>query len=673
MITFTNPEKYILVILIITSSWLLIKSVLILLKIIQRGKGNLNSKNIGIRFVSIFFRDLVILKSTWRTRFWSNLFHLTIVWGFILYLPVNILDILKYIFPEISLSGWFENLTDFFIDIFSTLIIISVIYFLVRRFISRNSPARIRADILLHPDAMNGIRRDSIIVAGLILIHVGSRLLGESLLISIQSFQTWQPVAKLISGLWINGDTSVVSWHIASWFSLIALFVFIPYFLRSKHIHLFFAPLNHLLKPDHKSLSSLEKIDFENENLEIFGSLHLEELGKSSILDAYACIMCFRCQDVCPPYQTGKQLSPAALEINKRYYLNNNLVTFINKQEPSPLLTEYAISEQAIWACTACGACVDICPVGVDPLRDILEIRRGMVLMEDHFPKPFHLLFRNLERYANPWGINSTDRLKWTDGLNVPTIEEIPDPEILWWVGCAGAFDEKAQKTSRAFAGILNQSGVRFSILGNKESCTGDAARRAGREDIFMELSARNIELLKQVNPTRIVTTCPHCLHTLKNEYPDFGGDFQVIHHSQFLAELISDFRFGNTINKPGIKKNISLHDPCYISRFDNSEISISAILSSLGDDAFQIPNSGKNTFCCGGGGAQMWKEEESGRMTINQARLLQVQNSNTECLITACPFCKTRLTDAATQSGKELAVYDLAEHLLNQANEEKL
>ena len=441
----------------------------------------------------------------------------------------------------------FSNISDYFIDIFSVLIILSIFYFIIRRLIYRHSPAKIRPDILLYPSALTGIQRDSIIVAGLILIHVGGRLLGKSFFIANQSIQSWQPAAEFISGLWNPGYRSIVGWHFANWFSLIALFVFIPYFPQSKHIHLFITPMNHLLKPENKSLSAIETIDFEDENLEIFGSLHLEELDKSSILDSYACIMCFRCQDVCPPYQTGKTLSPAALEINKRYYLNSNLNSFINKTTVSPLLTDYAISEEAVWACTACGACVDICPVGVDPLRDIIQIRRGLVLMEDRFPKPFQLLFRNLERYANPWGVNPSERLKWADGIKVPTIDENPKPDVLWWVGCAGAFDDKAQKISRAFANILNQSGINYAVLGDKENCTGDSARRAGREDLFIELASRNIELLNQVNADRIVTTCPHCLHSLKNEYPDFGGNFQVIHHSQFLVELMKSKQFSMT------------------------------------------------------------------------------------------------------------------------------
>ena len=273
------------------------------------------------------------------------------------------------------------------------------------------------------------------------------------------------------------------------WLSIGAVVAFLPYFPYSKHIHLFFAPINFALKPERKSIGELSYINLDDQSIEQFGAAKMKDLGWEQIMDSYACIMCFRCQEVCPAYNTGKVLSPAALEINKRYHLNNGGATDV------PMLN--LISEEAVWACTSCGACVDICPVGNEPMRDILDIRRNLTMMESTFPKQLETAFKGMERNMNPWNVSQADRMKWAEGMNVPTIEQNPEPEILWWVGCAPATDARAQKTAQAFAKILNAAGVNYAVLGKNEACTGDSARRAGREDIFFGLASQNVEILE--------------------------------------------------------------------------------------------------------------------------------------------------------------------------------
>ena len=332
---------------------------------------------------------------------------------------------------------------------------------------------------------------------------------------------------------------------------------FLPYFPYSKHLHLFFAPINFALKPQRKSIGELNYINLDDQSIEQFGAGVVSDLGYEQIVDAYACIMCFRCQEVCPAYMTGKVLSPAALEINKRYNFNYGGGT----DRP---MTEL-ISKEAVWACTSCGACVDICPVGNEPMRDILEIRRNLAMMESSFPKQLENAFKGMERNMNPWNVSQADRMKWAQGLKVPTIEQNPEPDILWWVGCAPATDVRAQKTAQAFAKILNAAGVNFAVLGKSETCTGDSARRAGREDIFFGLAQGNVELLNELNPKRIVTTCPHCLHTLKNEYPAFGGNYTVIHHTQLINELVGQGKIQLSENADQLV--VTFHDPCYLGR----------------------------------------------------------------------------------------------------------
>ena len=288
-------------------------------------------------------------------------------------------------------------------------------------------------------------------------------------------------------------------------------------------------------------MGELDKINFEDESITQFGVSKLEHLSRPQLMDAYACIMCNRCQDVCPANHTGKVLSPSALEINKRYQINQEGKALAAGAESSTPLIEFAISPEAVWACTSCGACIEVCPVGNEPMRDILDIRRSLVLMDNQFPTQLQQAFKGMERTGNPWNIAPESRLDWAKGFNVPTIEQNPEPDILWWVGCAPATDARAQKTAQAFAKVLNAAGVNFAVLGKMERCTGDSARRAGNEALFFELATGNVEMLNEVAPKRIVTTCPHCLHTLKNEYPAFGGNYEVIHHTQLIDELYKD------------------------------------------------------------------------------------------------------------------------------------
>jgi Fe-S oxidoreductase len=393
-------------------------------------------------------------------------------------------------------------------------------------------------------------------------------------------------------------------------------------------------------------------INLDDQSIEQFGAAKMKDLGWEQIMDSYACIMCYRCQEVCPAYNTGKVLSPAALEINKRYHLNRGGATDVP-------LTQL-ISEEAVWACTACGACVDICPVGNEPMRDILDIRRNLTLMESNFPKQLETAFKGMERNMNPWNVSQADRMKWAEGLNVPTIEKNPEPEILWWVGCAPATDVRAQKTAQAFTKILNAAGVNYAVLGQNEACTGDSARRAGREDIFFGLASQNVEILNEVAPKRIVTTCPHCLHTIRNEYPAFGGNYTVIHHTQLINELVGAGKI--SMNLEGDNMKVTFHDPCYLGRHNNELDSPRDALKSTGVTTIEMPRNGAKSFCCGAGGAQMWKEEEAGSGRVNEARYQEAKSTGANMIAVGCPFCLTMMNDAAKGDGDSIQVRDVAE-----------
>ena len=628
-----------------------------------RGHGRPDLHLARKRLVSALVK-VATLQPTFKIRFWPSLFHALIAWGFIYYLLINLGDVLEAVIPGVHFmgSGTIGGFYRLLGDLLTVGVLLGMLAMLLRRFILKTPDLTARQDVLLHPRARSGILRDSAIVGAFILVHVGSRFLGQSFAIALEAQpDPWQPFASAVASLWSGWSVTglIAAVHITFWLAIGTILAFMPYFLISKHIHIFFAPLNFLLKPERRSMGELSKIDFDDESLEQFGATRLEDLGWEQLMDAYACIMCYRCQQVCPAYNTGKVLSPAALEINKRYFLNSEGGRIARGEPSSQTLVEFAIPVEAVWACTACGACVDICPVNNEPMRDILDIRRALVLMDNQFPKQLQAAFRGMERQANPWGVSPAERMKWAEGMPVTTIDDNPEPEVLWWVGCAPATDARAQKTARAFAEILNAAGVNYAVLGEGEQCTGDSARRAGKEDLFFGLASANVEILNEVKPRRIVTTCPHCLHTLKNEYPAFGGNYTVIHHTQLINELTAAGKL--RLKRDGLEK-LTYHDPCYLGRQNQIIDAPRQALGSLGASLVEMPRHGMGSFCCGAGGAQMWKEEEHGTERVNLSRFNEALKTEAQTVAVGCPFCMTMLNDARKDLNSEVEVLDIAE-----------
>jgi Fe-S oxidoreductase len=598
----------------------------------------------------IFFRPV------FKTRMIVSILHGLIGWGFFTYLLINLSD-LFYGYSGIKIlynMGKFGDVYRLLADIMGVAIMFGMLALSFRRYVLRPASLTTRYTTLLNPKARKNITRDSAIVTATFFTHNFMRMLEESFhLAQLGQTDSWQPIISTVSGLWSGWSTNamVIGEHISWWISLGVVVAFLPYFPKSKHIHLFFAPVNFALKPERRSIGELNYIDLDDQSIEQFGAATMKDLGWEQIVDSFACIQCFRCQDACPAYNTGKVLSPAALEINKRYHLKDGSTDV-------PMLD--LISEEAVWACTSCGACVDICPVGNEPMRDILDIRRNLTLMESNFPKQLETAFKGMERNTNPWNVSQSDRMKWADGMNVPTIEQNTEPEILWWVGCAPATDTRAQKTAQAFAKILNTAGVNYAVLGQNEACTGDSARRAGREDIFFGLASQNVEILNEVSPKRIVTTCPHCLHTIKNEYPAFGGNYQVIHHTQLINEMVGAGKI--SLNLEGNNMKVTFHDPCYLGRHNGITDAPRDDLKSAGVEVVEMPRNGAQSFCCGAGGAQMWKEEEAGSSRVNEVRFAEAKATGAEAVAVGCPFCMSMMSDASKADGNSMQVKDVAE-----------
>ncbi|UCE00643.1 MAG: (Fe-S)-binding protein [Chloroflexota bacterium] len=660
MLTFIEKIIFIVaIILSVVAAFLIARRIV---RTITRGQGNLDWKVIPQRIISVFFETLTF-QPVFRLRLLPSLFHAFVGWAFILYLLVNLADILEGLIPDFKFlgSGTLGNIFRLTADVFSVAALLGMVALVIRRFVIKPATLSARSDILLSEKARRGIPRDSAIVAGFILVHVGARFVGQSINIGIHGKDPWQPFANTLADLWtgINLPALTILQHTFFWLALGTILLFIPYFLLSKHLHLIVAPINFLVSPKRRSTGELSKLDFDDESIEQFGASVIEDLEWNLILDSYACIMCYRCQEVCPAYNTGKILSPAALEINKRYFLNSEGARLANGERSETPLTEFAIPYDAVWACTACGACNDICPVGNEPMRDIIDIRRSLVLMDNHFPEQLQTAFRGMERTANPWNISPAERMKWAEGLHVPTIEENPGAELLWWVGCAPATDARAQKTSRAFADVLNSAGVSFAVLGENEQCTGDSARRAGNEFLFNELAMANVELLNEINPKKIVTTCPHCLHTIKNEYPAFGGNYQVVHHSELINQLIEQGHLELISNE---NQKTTFHDPCYLGRQNDILAEPRQLLARTSIELVEMSRNQRKSFCCGAGGAQMWKEEAEGTERINITRFREAEDSGAELLAVGCPFCMVMLDDAKKDTNSEMEVLDIAE-----------
>ncbi len=599
-------------------------------------------------------------QSVFKKRPVISVLHALVFYGFVYYFLVNVVDVLEGFFSFHARAG-FWNPFNLLADLLTAGVLVGIIGLVIRRLIVRPADFIFAPNVPVQEQVRAGIFRDSAIVAGFIIFHVGSRLLFKATQLAQEGSDPFHPVSSVFAGMFSGMSPGVVEGlnHFFWWGALGSILVFIPYFPRSKHIHIFMAPVNLALRKEKAGV--LEPMDFEKE--ESFGAAKLEDFTWPRLLDAYSCIMCNRCQEACPAYATGKALSPAAIVINERYELNRILPSFsAGEQSPRPLL-EFALNEEAAWACTTCNACVEVCPVGNEPMLHILDVRRERVLMQAEFPGGLKKAFTSMEGVGNPFGISPDDRLTWAEKLPfaVPTTEQNPNPEVLYWVGCAASYDPRAQKIARSLGEILNAAGVSWAVLGRQEKCTGDAARRAGNEYLFSQLATENVESLNALNPKLIVTTCPHCFHTLKNEYPQFGGHYQVKHHSEFINELLQSGKLRAPAGSDGA---VTFHDPCYLGRhngvYDPPREVVKAMASNLKEPA----NSRNNSFCCGAGGAQFWKEEERGTERVSTRRYRELKETGAKILATACPFCMRMFSDEAAKEEPETAleVLDIAE-----------
>jgi Fe-S oxidoreductase len=599
-------------------------------------------------------------QSVFKKRPIVSLLHALVFYGFVFYFLVNFVDLLEGFFGLHARGGaW--NPFNLAADVLTSSVLIGITGLLLRRLFVQPKDFEFLANVPVQPEVRAGIFRDSTLVAGFIIFHVGCRLMFKATQLALEGTDIYQPVSSAFGAIFAGvapGGQEMLN-HCFWWGALGSVLLFIPYFPRSKHIHIFLAPINLALKKEKPGV--LQPMDFEKE--EVFGAVKLEDFSWPRLLDSYSCIMCNRCQDVCPATNTGKALSPAAILINERYELNKILPEFAdNRESPRPLL-DFALNDEAAWACTTCNACVEVCPVGNEPMLHLVDVRRERVLTAAEFPKGLQNTFNHMERAGNPWGMTADERLVWAKGLPfpVPTLEQKTDPEILYWAGCAVAFDPRAQKIARSMATILNSAGMDWAVLGKAEKCTGDTARRTGNEYLFAQMAEENIATLNEIKPKTIVTTCPHCFHTIANEYPQFGGKFVVKHHTQYIDELIRDGKL--KIESVG-DGSVTYHDPCYLGRHNGIFDQPRTLIQATGAKLTEPARNRSNSFCCGAGGGQFWKEEEKGNERISTNRYRELKQTGAKTIATGCPFCMRMMTEETAKEEPETAmqVLDIAE-----------
>ena len=661
----TDIEKIIFILFAIVAIGLSYTTFNKMFKAISVGSQQIDWKRVLLNFpkgIEVFISQRTLFK----TRPVIGFIHALVAWGFTLYLVVNIVDVLYGFIPGFHFfpNYFIGKVYRLFVDIFTVLVLLGVVYFLVRRFIFKDNSLVIGEPVMLNDLAKKGMRNDSLIVGLFIFLHVGSRLLAASFEIARNGSDTFQPAATTIALLWsdFSQESIIISEHIFWWIALGLILGFLPYFPFTKHAHLFMGPLNYMAKTERKSMAALEAIDFEDDSIDQFGAGQLGHLPQSQILDAYACIQCSRCQDACPAYETGKELSPSALEINKRYFLNNHLDEFINGSIPDAAITDILLTDEAAWSCTTCGYCVEVCPVGNEPMLDILRARQDLVMMESKFPQEAMETFDKIENYGNPWGLSPQEREVWMEGKEVPLMREKKEAEVLYWAGCAGAYDNRGKEISQAVVDVLNEAKVDFASLGNEETCTGDSARRIGNEYLFQTMAEKNLETFGKYKFKKIVTQCPHCFTTLKNDYSELGADLEVVHHSQFIGELVSE---GKISPKAWLDEDVTYHDACYLGRHNDEYDAPRDVIQSImkNGSLVEMEKSREESFCCGAGGGNMWYEIKTGER-INHNRFKQAADTGATTVATSCNFCNIMMEDGMKVTGNDdkMKVMDIAE-----------
>jgi len=600
----------------------------------------------------------------------AGIMHSMIYFGFLVLLAVtSVLEINHQLPPGLKFlhGGVYEGYA-FIGDLAGAVFTGGVIWAIVRRYVQR--PYRIR--IKSKPE-------HAIILGTLLAIGV-TGFLAEMFRIALDGrpdFEKWSFIGYPLSGLVADLD-SIAGWHQAMWmlhvFTFIAFLVILPTTMLR---HIFTSPLNMYLSEKDRPKGAMKPMpNLMETELESFGASVVEDFTWKQLLDTDACTMCGRCTSVCPAHATGKPLDPREIVLKSGEVMAATGTPVVSPpigDDPQIVIQANSLFEritaEEVWSCTTCKACDENCPVNIEILDKILDMRRYLTLMESDFPTELGSAFRGMENSGNPWGMSQNERTDWAKNLEGIEILDGGDPfeaEYLYWVGCAGSFDDKNKKVTQSMAKLLQRSNVSFAILGPSENCTGDPARRSGNEYIFQMLAMQNIETLDGMGVKKIITQCPHCFNTLANEYPQLGGNYEVLHHSQFLEELIDTGQLDMTGAK--LEERMVYHDSCYLGRHNDVYMAPRKVLGSLkGIEIVEAGRNGTKGMCCGAGGARMFMEEHIGKQ-VNVERSQELIATGATRIATACPFCYIMIDDGVKAQGLEegeVQVGDLAMHVL--------
>lgn len=622
--------------------------------LVRLGRPENRFDRIAERFIflirTIFAHTLVL------REWYPGLMHFMIFWGF-LGLSFGYIEMYGQGFNpgfQLPILGM-EPIRPWFLlfkDVFGALAILGVLIAAWRRYVQR--PERLTAS------------SEAAIILGLIFSVVTVGFITDGLKLAIvgnDPLASWSPVASAVSRLFSGGSPNLLStlYHVGWWLHLCLILGFLIFIPLSKHLHLLACPVNEFFR-NLKPRGEMPPIDIER--AETYGIAQVEEFSWKSLLDLLTCTECGRCQDACPAHLSRKPLSPKKVILDLKHHLferGPDLLKAVAKDEKEvQKMIGEVIDEDAIWACTTCASCVEQCPVLIEQFPKLLEMRRNLVLVQSRFPKEVTLCFKNMENNGNPWGIGWAGRADWAKDLDLKKLKAGDEVDVLLWVGCAGSFDERNKKVAASLVKILKASGVSFGFLGEAEKCCGESARRLGNEYLFQMLAQENIATMKEIKFREIVTICPHCMNTLICEYPQFGGNYSVRHHTSFIADLLERKALKLSGSLP---KTVTYHDSCYLGRYNGFYEPPREVIASIpGARLKELPRNRSKSFCCGAGGGRMWMEENIGTR-INSLRTEEVLKVKPEMVATACPYCLTMMEDGLKEKNAEsLPARDIAE-----------